>query len=176
VIHVPSVFYHIINDIHAPNNISFPPSLPLTFVFYHLQIGIITSLTPFVAFVSAPLAAWIVDMTKKPVFVLSSISVLAAGTYWLFALPNLGFLGACAIAMLQSFFAAPIFPLMDALVLDMLGEEPEKYVVVGFMVFFFCTFESYVGANVGANVTTLCVCLIWLGTANNGSTPPFPAV
>ncbi|KAJ3095220.1 hypothetical protein HDU97_007148 [Phlyctochytrium planicorne] len=41
--------------------------------------------------------------------------------------PNIGFIIACVIAVTQSFFGAPIFPLIDALVLDLLGDDQDSY-------------------------------------------------
>lgn len=85
------------------------------------RIGVITAVTPFISFVSAPLFSWIVDKTHRPVLVMAVTSVLASLTYWAFVIPGLSFNFACLIAAIQSFLSAPIFPLMDSYILNMLG-------------------------------------------------------
>ncbi|KAJ3203481.1 Mismatch repair endonuclease pms2, partial [Dinochytrium kinnereticum] len=91
------------------------------------MIGVISSLTPFVALLSAPAWTYAVDYLNKRIVILVLTSVLASIIQWGFAIPGLTFAGACGIAVLQSFFAAPVFPLVDALILDLLGDDQDAY-------------------------------------------------
>ncbi|KAJ3171899.1 hypothetical protein HK101_011207 [Irineochytrium annulatum] len=91
------------------------------------QIGLITAITPFVAAVSAPLGTWLVDVTRRKLLILSVTAILASVAQWGLMIPNLGFVGSCVVAAIQSFFGAPFFPLLDALVLDLLGKDKEAY-------------------------------------------------
>ncbi|KAJ1552062.1 hypothetical protein HK405_012822, partial [Cladochytrium tenue] len=108
------------------------------------EIGLLTSLTPFVALVSTPLftsaadaaVAWATRRRHHPhhlqrqpaaaaTAVLPTILAVAvtaaAATYWGLALPGLTLPGAAAVVAVQAFFQTPVFPLMDAVVLQMLG-------------------------------------------------------
>ncbi|KAI8848382.1 major facilitator superfamily domain-containing protein [Chytridium lagenaria] len=91
------------------------------------EVGIVTSLTPFVALLSAPLWTYIVDVTNKRLFVLVFTSIASTIIQWAYALPGVGFVAACWIAVIQSFFAAPVFALVDALILDLLGDDQDAY-------------------------------------------------
>ncbi|KAI9315031.1 major facilitator superfamily domain-containing protein [Zopfochytrium polystomum] len=91
------------------------------------QIGLLTSITPFVAFLSAPLFSFVVDVTHRPILVFCATSLLAVGAYWGFAVPHLSFPAACFVAVVQAFFQAPLFPLMDSIVLRILGRDIDLY-------------------------------------------------
>ncbi|KAJ3118645.1 hypothetical protein HDU96_010629 [Phlyctochytrium bullatum] len=95
--------------------------------FSKAEIGILQALTPGVALLSAPGWTYVVDFLNRRIAVLVVTSIGAVAIQWGYLIPNLTFSGACLVAAAQSFFAAPVFPLVDALVLDYLEEDKDAY-------------------------------------------------
>lgn len=90
------------------------------------QIGLLTGLQPLVTLAAASLWGGLADSTRQHRLLLRGAivgSILCA----LLLSQMGGFGGLVFVALAYSFFLAPIIPLVDNSVLDLLGERPERY-------------------------------------------------
>ena len=105
------------------------PFLPIFYKslgFQAGQIGLLASITPLMTLVGAPLWGGVADATRKHRRVL--LGVILGAMFSALALSQMRVFGLLALAAAAyAFFNAPIIPLIDNSVLDMLGERRGEY-------------------------------------------------
>lgn len=90
------------------------------------QIGLLTALQPLMTLAAASLWGGLADSTRQHRLLLRGAMVGAILCALLLARME-GFAGLVAVALAYSFFLAPIIPLVDNSVLELLGDRSERY-------------------------------------------------
>jgi PPP family 3-phenylpropionic acid transporter len=106
--------------------------LPYLTVYYESlglsgqQIGTLAAIPPLVTFFSAPLIGAITDVSQRHKVILgTSIVGFSGSVLAIWAVKS--FLGLIPVIVLYAFFLAPIFPLIDRSVLNVLGKNRDQY-------------------------------------------------
>jgi len=90
------------------------------------QIGVLAALPSIVTFISAPIFGAITDLTQQHKRILgASIFLLIASVVLLSFIKT--FLGLIPGVMLYAFFMAPLLPLIDRSVIEILGQKSDQY-------------------------------------------------
>jgi PPP family 3-phenylpropionic acid transporter len=103
----------------------------LTLYYEHLglsgaQIGMLAAIPPLLTFLSAPLFGFLADLTQRPKLLLG-ISVLSV-IFGIMALTQVRtYLGLILVISFYALFFAPILPIVDRSVLDILAEQRDQY-------------------------------------------------
>lgn len=90
------------------------------------QIGLLTGLQPLMTLAAASLWGGLADSTRRHRLLLRG-AIVGAILCGLLLARMTGFGGLVAVALAYSFFLAPIIPLVDNSVLDLLGDRSERY-------------------------------------------------
>jgi PPP family 3-phenylpropionic acid transporter len=90
------------------------------------QIGILAAIPPMVTFLSAPLFGFLADVTRRQKLLLTvSILSLILGVVGITVADSFWELG--GVVLFYAFFFAPLIPLVDRSVLEVLGERRDQY-------------------------------------------------
>ena len=90
------------------------------------QIGILAAIPPLITFISAPLFGFLADFTQRPKMLIGvSISSVALGIFLLTIADN--FVGLIMAVFVYAFFFAPILPIVDRSVLNVLEDRKDQY-------------------------------------------------
>ena len=106
--------------------------LPYLAVYYESlglsgqQIGTLAAIPPLVTFLSAPLIGAITDVSQRHKLILG-ISILGFSGSVLAIWAVRSFWGLIPVIVFYAFFLAPIFPLIDRSVLNILGNRKDQY-------------------------------------------------
>ena len=106
--------------------------LPFLSVYYEesglsgWQIGILNSIPPLTSMVAAPIWGGLADATQKRKLLVNIGLVGSMGVMAVFAF-TVDFYVLIPLVILNAFFLAVVMPLLDTSVVDLLGEQKERY-------------------------------------------------
>jgi len=90
------------------------------------QIGILTGIPTLMSLFSTPVWGGMADATSKKRLLLGAAILLSMAMVWVLSNTTV-FLWIVLVVILYAFNSAPVIPLMDSTVMDMLGEHKEQY-------------------------------------------------
>lgn len=90
------------------------------------QIGILTGIPTLMSLLSTPVWGGMADATSRKRLLLGTSILLSMAMVWVLSRTTI-FLWIALVVILYAFNSAPLIPLMDSTVMDMLGEHKEQY-------------------------------------------------
>lgn len=106
--------------------------LPFLVIYYQelglsgSQIGLLMGIPTLMSLISAPFWGGLADATDKKHLLLGAAIALSMAMVWALSLTT-AFIWIALIVVVFAFNSAPVLPLVDSTVMDMLGEHKEQY-------------------------------------------------